>query len=116
MTAYEEIFGFRWLRAPHPLSSPAKGSCSSGGNFDYGFLQIPHWPVVIALPPCKGAYPSASFTMTGFFGHPCLRLLIPFSQGLWREFHPLVDDHAGHTPSNGTIALIRSTPVAVTNS
>jgi hypothetical protein len=32
-----------------------------------------------------------------FFGHPCLRLHVPFSQGPWLDLHQLADYHAGHT-------------------
>jgi hypothetical protein len=51
-------------------------------RFGSGFLQIPHW-LCITVIPLWVAIPS-------FFGHPCLRLHFPFSQGNGRTFTSLL--------------------------
>ena len=58
---------------------------------------------IIGSRPAAALPSSSSVRCRGsFFGHPCLRLHVPFSQGPWLDFHQLAGEHAGHTSSRPT--------------
>lgn len=93
---YGKDIGLRRLGASRPCARACRRfTPSSGDGFGYGFLQIPHWPIMKRYSPTRAFH-------EGFFGRPCLRLYIASFQGLQPDLHRLDHDHAGHTPAGHT--------------
>ena len=94
---YGKSIGLRWSTAPRPpLVCLPKVRSRLGGDFGLRLPSDPSLAPVCQLTPSWGNSGS-------FFGHPCLRLPVPFSQGPGLDLHPLADYHAGHTTSNSTL-------------
>ena len=88
-TSHGGNIGLRWLRAPHPLLPPHKGSLSF------------EWPIWPRLPSGSALAQSNRVSLLGgypeFLWTPLHSPTFSLPTGQWLDFHQLADHHASRT-------------------